>query len=73
MKKKVIESEVEFAGFDDKKARAYIEINKNDVKDLEEIKHLLPIRKSKSGTTPTMASIVSKWEPENQWVFPDRE
>ena len=73
VKKKIIESEVEFKGFDTERARAYIKMNTDEVEDLSEIEHLLPERIAKSGTPPTMASITSNWNPKRQWEFPETE
>ena len=70
VRKQIEESEVVFEGFDNKKGRAYIKINEDEI-NVEDIKHLLPKRKAKTGTTPTMASITSKWNPEDQWIFPE--
>ena len=64
-------SEITFEGFDDEKARTYIYMNKEKITDYEDIAHLLPKRKAKTGTAPTMASIGRKWDPNNQWEFPD--
>ena len=73
VEKMIRKSEIKFEGFDTKKARAYLRINENDIEDIKNIEHLLPSRISKNGITPTMASITSKWNPETQWKFPDKE
>ena len=69
----VEESTIKFEGLDDKMARAYIRINEDMIEDevIAEIEHLLPKRTSKNGTKPTMSSINPKWDPENQWIFPE--
>ena len=75
VRKKIEESEIEFEGIDIDKARAYLAINIDDMNDevKERIKHVIPERKSKNGTRPTMASINSKWEPKNQWEVTEIE
>ena len=73
-KKAIIDSEVDFKGFDMEKGLAYnIAINSDLVENLEDMKHLIPKRKFKTGTKPTMASITSKLNPRNQWEFKDKD
>ena len=69
VKNQIIKSRIKFEGFDTKKALAYLKINEQEIQDPEEISHLLPTRKAKTGTTPTMSSITKSWDPENQWIF----
>ena len=61
------ESEIQFNGFDLDKARAYLAININDIKEDQKtiLKHLIPERAKKTGTRPTMSSIGMKWNPKN--------
>ena len=73
VRKEIERSEIVFEGFDDEKARAYINMNKEIISDYEDIAHLLPKRKAKTGTAPTMSSIGRKWNPNNQWEFPDEK
>ena len=70
VRESIEKSEVKFEGFDDEKGRAYIGINRGYAGNLTEIEHTLPTRASNKGSTPTMASIGPKWDPNNQWVFP---
>ena len=73
VREEIERSEIMFEGFDDEKARAYINMNKEIISDYEDIAHLLPKRKAKTGTAPTMSSIGRKWIPNNQWEFPDEK
>ena len=73
IKEAIVKSEVDFRGFDVDKGRAYIAINSDLVENMEDIKHLIPTRKYKTGTKPTMSSITRNWNPNNQWEFPNRE
>ena len=72
IREQIIRSEIKLEGFDTEKARAYIVINKDEITDIEDLENILPIRKSNHGTSPTMASITSKWNPTDQWVFPPK-
>ena len=71
VREKIEQSEIDFEGFDLKRGRAYLAINKKEIEpaQLERLKLFLPNRKAKTGTPPTMSSIGSKWDPEEQWVF----
>ena len=62
-------SKVKFEGFDYDKARAYIAINEGDLDDdlKQKLQHLIPKRKAKTGTKPSMSSIVKNWNPHDQW------
>ena len=73
VRQEIENSEVEFEGFDVDKGRAYIVINRDMIDDIEEIEYLLPARKGKTGIKPTMSSITTRWNPEEQWVFPPNE
>ena len=64
-------SEVTFEGFNDEKGRAYIGMNRSYAGNIEEIEHTLPTRASNKVSTPTMASVGTKWDPNEQWVFPE--
>ena len=72
IREQIIRSEIKLEGFDTEKARAYIVINKDEITNIEDLENILPIRKSNHGTSPTMASITSKWNPTDQWVFPPK-
>ena len=72
VKQEILKSEIKFEGFDVERGRAYLAINKEEIKDLDSVEHLLPSRRAKSGITPTMASITSKWNPSNQWEFGEK-
>ena len=72
IREQIIRSEIKLEGLDTEKARAYIVINKDEITDIEDLENILPIRKSNHGTSPTMASITSKWNPTDQWVFPPK-
>ena len=65
----IMKSEIKFEGFDTNRGRAYLQINRDLIEDIESIEHLLPKRKSKSGTSPGMPSIDRKWNPHKQWEF----
>ena len=73
VRKEIENSEIKFEGMDTERARAYIVINIEDTENLEEIEHLLPKRKSKTGIKPTMTSIGRSWKPRDQWEFPEVE
>ena len=68
-KKQILKSKVRFEGFNMDRGRAYLTINKDKIENLDEIEHLLPKRKSKTGVTPTMSSIKKDWDPRQQWIF----
>ena len=51
--------------------KKHLLINVEKLSNLEEISHLLPQRKSNNGTRPTMSSITAKWNPRDQWEFPE--
>ena len=72
VRKAIMESKIEFEGFDMDMGRAYIVINRDIVEDIEELEDILPERSSNHGTTPTMASVSTSWEPKNQWTFPQK-
>ena len=73
IKERIEKSNIKFEGFDDKKGRVYVVLNKDLAGNLEELKGLLPWRVTNKGTTPTMASVGPKWNPDEQWEFPKKE
>ena len=73
VRKRVLKSNVLFEGFDTKKGLAYIHMNRNLTGDLEILEPYFPKRKNNHGTSPTMSSVNSSWDPEDQWTFPETE
>ena len=73
VRKSIQETELKFEGFDEKMGLAYIVINKEISSGTSEIEHMLPTRKYKKGSKPTMSSVNLKWDPESQWNFPPVE
>ena len=60
---------LEFEGFCQDKALAYIAMNSELTSDLEEIAHLLPSRKSGRDTKLKMSAVKQDWNPQDKFVF----
>ena len=73
VKNRIEKSNVKFEGFDEKKGLTYIRMNEDRAGNIEELEHLLPKRVSNKGSTPTMAGVTGKWNPEKQWEFSEQE
>ena len=73
VREEIQRSKLKFEGIDHEKALTYIAINRELIENIEELEEFIPKRKSKNGTTPSMASIHKKWDPNDQWEFSNKE
>ena len=64
---------MEFEGFDQQKALAYIVMNRELTSDLEELEHLLPTRKSGRTTKLKLSAIDKNWNPQEKFEFKNIE
>ena len=68
IRKRVENSKINFEGFDTKAGLAYIAMNTN-LTEVDEIEHLLPLRKSGKTTQLKMSAIKNDWDPEERYEF----
>ena len=69
IRKRIERTNLEFEGFDWKKGAAYIAMNTNLTSEIEEIEHLLPVRKHKTSKELKISAITNNWEPENKFEY----
>ena len=73
VRKRILKSKMKMEGFSWKRGMVYIKTNKNLTSGIpKEIRRFLPLRKSKQGVEPGMASKSLRKDEalENQWFFP---
>ena len=65
-------TKLEFEGFSQEKALAYIDMNKDLTTDLEDIAHLLPTRKSGKSSKLKISAIKQDWNPQEKYDFKNK-
>ena len=69
IRERIERTRLEFEGFDWKKGAAYVAMNTHLTSDIEEIKHLLPVRKGNKNKELKMSAITNTWEPETKFEY----